>query len=144
MATPLLDMIRAIIPNFKTHDLRLLIPWFEAASNGINQNSRLLCAAVVDGGANIQRSYNVASVAHPSAGNFAITMTNAIDPNVAYPAANIYAPSSPPAGAINIYPTIASPTQINIAIWQVLAATAVLSQVDEQWSIIVLSEPTDQ
>ena len=147
MATPLLDLIRAIIPNFSSQQLRGMIPWFEGVSQGIERNSRMVAAAVIDGGANIQRSFGLRAlnpVTHGSAGNFTLHLGAFYDVNQLYVAANIYSPSSPPNGALDIYPTFADGETLNLAIWQIAATTAVRSQVDEQFTVEIWLAPSDQ
>ena len=141
MAT-LRQLIAAIKPNFSLKELRAMVPWFDAVSDGIDQNGGVIAMAIVDGGGNIQRSVGItAPVSHPSAGNFILAFSETQDVNELYVTANIYSPTTPPAGAINIYPTFPDGDHISVAIWQILAATAVRSQVDEQFIVIVTRAP---
>jgi len=139
----LTNLQRASVPNIPV--LRHLVRWFDEVSEALDNGGVLVAAAVVDGGANVQRSFGLLEpviVAHPSTGNFIMEFATAQDPNLLYPMANIYSPTSPPAGAINIYPTIPDANHVSVAIWQIAMTTAARAQVDEQFVITVMRMPT--
>lgn len=146
MSTPLRNLIASVLPNFSLKELRTMVPWFEAVSNGFDSRGTLVAGCVIDGGANVQRSFGLhatSPVAHGSTGNFVIRFAETYDVNTLYCSANIYSPSSPPAGAINIYPGFQDGEHLALAIWQIAATTAARSQVDEQFIALVFQAPLD-
>ena len=147
MATPLLDMIRAILPNFPTRELRQMIPWFEAMSNGVDQNAKMVGAVVADAAGTVQRSFGLATVnpvQHIGTGQFTVNLDTTYNINELYMISNIVLSASPPGGAINIYPAVISGSRVDLEIWQIALTTAVRSRVDEGFVLLVYLSPSDQ
>lgn len=147
MATPILDLIRAILPNFSDKQLRRMIPWFEAVSNGLNQNTTTVAGVWADSAGTVQRSFGLATVnpvIHSGTGQYAVNLADAQDINQLYVQSNIILSASPPGGAINIYPAFATGSQLIIEIWQIALTTAVRSRVDEGFMALIFLSPSDQ
>jgi hypothetical protein len=140
----LAKLIQAITPNFSLKELRAMVPWFDAVSEGIDGNSLMVASAMVDPAGAIQRSFGLATVnpvVHFGTGQYAVNLAETHNINELYALTNIVLSGSPPGGAINIYPAISSGSQLTLEIWQIALTTAARSRVDEGFVAALFLSP---
>jgi len=144
MATPFLDLIRSIIPNFTDKQLRRMIPWFEAVSAGFDNPStpQIVGLAHVDSAAQLLKNYGfTAPVLHPGTGQFALNLTvDTYDINDLLPFATVTNVGTP-GGAINIYPAMSTGSQVFINLWQIAVTNAARTAVDADFLLMIAKIP---
>jgi hypothetical protein len=144
MATPFLDLIRAILPNFKDKQLRQMIAWFEAVSAGFDAPStpQIVAMANIGAAGAIQKNYGFdAPVLHPGTGQYALNLeVTTYDINDLIVFAQ---PSNmgTPGGAIFADPVMTSGSQVFINMWQIAVTTAARTAVDQEFQVFVLKMP---
>lgn len=143
MSQPLRKLIQAITPNFSLKELRQMVPWFDAVSDGINQSANIIAMAHVDSGGTFQTRFGFDTpLSHPSPGNYIFTFSDTQVPSSLVLLANITGQGTP-AGALNIYPNLQDPDTMVVNIWQIAHTTAARTQVDAEFFLAVLRLPTD-
>lgn len=144
MATPFLDLIRAVLPNFSDKQLRKIIPWFEAVSAGFDSPTtpQVVALANVDSAGTILKNYGFTGPAlHPGTGQFALNLTETgYDINDLLPFANATNVGTP-GGAINIYPAMNTGSQVFLNLWQITATTAARIAVDSEFLVMITKLP---
>lgn len=142
----LLNLQRGILPNIYT--LKKLIPWFDAVSAFLDAfpNSspppQIVAMANIDASGAILKNYGFTGpVLHPGTGQYALNLTNTTyGINTLLPFANVTNVGTP-GGAINIYPSMSSGSQVFLNLWQIAVTTAARTAVDAEFLVMITKTP---
>jgi hypothetical protein len=137
------NLQRGILPNI--YPLKPLIKWFDAVSDfldGFPTTPQVVAMANIDASGTVLKSSGfTAPVLHPGTGQYALNLTiTTYNINDLIPFANVTNVGTP-GGAINIYPSMSTGSQVFLNLWQIAVTTAARTAVDQEFMVMILKKP---
>jgi len=137
------NLQRGILPG--VFALRKLIPWFDAVSAALDAVPAfpyIVAMANLDSSGAILKSFGITGPGlHPGVGQYALNLTvTTYDINDLIPFANVTNVGTP-GGAINIYPSMSTGSQVFLNLWQIAVTSAARTAVDAECMVMICKKP---